>query len=276
VPETVTENRAGQPVGAFLREIRESRGLTLEDAAAVTRIGKNYLLAIEEGTYEKLPSSAYVKGFLRVYAGYLGLSGDEIIARFEPAVASRSGMAHEQAGSPTTSPREKRTRRKSGDRARWLASTILLLLVIAAAYLFEEKTERPNPPAPPQSVPLATAPVAAIQPPRTSTTSAVSPAAVVTPQAESPPASVESPSRGIILRLKVSQDSSLNITIDDFSQQYDLKAGDLIEWKADRQFILDLGNAGGVEAELNGRTLKPLGEKGQPAHVVLKAGSSEG
>jgi cytoskeleton protein RodZ len=268
VPETVTDNKSGQPVGAYLREMRESRGLTLEDAAAVTRIGKNYLLAIEEGAFEKLPSSAYVKGFLRVYAGYLGLSGDEVIARLDPTGASRT--APEQDGCSALS-REKRTGTKSGGRGRWLAPLVLLALVMAAAYLFGEKAERPNTATLPVPAPPPAAQVAAIQPPRSSTTSAFPPVAVVTPQAEPLPASVPLPSQGIILRLKVNQDSPLSITIDDsISQQYDLKAGDLIEWKADRQFTLDLGNAGGVEVEFNGRTLKPLGETGRPAHVVLK------
>ena len=77
---------------------------------------------------------------------------------------------------------------------------------------------------------------------------------------------------GIVLKLKVNQDCWLNITIDDtVSQQYDLKAGDLIEWKGEKVFALDLGNPGGVEAEFNGKPLKPLGERGKPVHVMLKA-----
>ena len=55
------------------------------------------------------------------------------------------------------------------------------------------------------------------------------------------------------------------------SQQYDLKAGDLIEWKADKVITLEMGNAGGIEAELNGKPLKPFGEPGKTAHIVLKA-----
>ncbi len=274
VPETVNENRAGQPVGAYLRTIRESRGLTLEDVASVTRIGKNYLLAIEEGTFEKLPSSTYIKGFLRVYASYLGLSSDEIIARFEPVTASRTATAHEQSSSGLSN--EKRMCPKVGGRGRWLTSLALLALVIAAAYLFGEKPERTNPaPLSAPVTPTATQ-VAAIQPARSTSTSPLPPVAVVTSQAV-PPASGTSSFPGIILRLKVNQDSLLSITIDDsITQQYDLKAGDLIEWKAERQFALDLGNAGGVEAEFNGRALKPFGEKGRSAHVVLKANNSEG
>jgi hypothetical protein len=60
------------------------------------------------------------------------------------------------------------------------------------------------------------------------------------------------------------------------SQQYDLKAGDLIEWKADKVITLEVGNAGGIEAEFNGKPLKPFGQPGKSAHVVLKAdGSSQ-
>ncbi len=82
--------------------------------------------------------------------------------------------------------------------------------------------------------------------------------------------------KGIFLKLKCNQDSSLNITIDDsLSQHYELKAGDVIEWKAETSFALDLGNAGGVEAEFNGKTMKPFGAAGVSTHVVLKAGGTE-
>jgi hypothetical protein len=84
--------------------------------------------------------------------------------------------------------------------------------------------------------------------------------------------SPEEPAQGIVLKLKVVQDSSLQMTIDgSVSQQYDLKAGDLIEWKGEKTFSLDLGNAAGVEGELNGVSLKSFGEAGKPAHLVIRA-----
>lgn len=75
---------------------------------------------------------------------------------------------------------------------------------------------------------------------------------------------------GNVLRLKVNEECWLAVTIDDsISQTYQLKPGDLIEWIAEKSFTLDIGNAGGVEAEFNGKPLKPLGEKGKPAHLAL-------
>ncbi|MCM0081585.1 DUF4115 domain-containing protein [Geomonas sp. Red32] len=73
-----------------------------------------------------------------------------------------------------------------------------------------------------------------------------------------------------MLRLRFNRDSWLAITIDDsISQRYDLKAGDVIEWKGTRSFVIDLGDGGAVDAEYNGRHLK-LGEAGKPVHVELK------
>ena len=76
--------------------------------------------------------------------------------------------------------------------------------------------------------------------------------------------------RGFVVRLKVTQSGTLKVTIDgSTSQDYELVVGDSIEWKADRTLSLELSNAGGVEAELNGRPLKLFGQSGKPATVVL-------
>jgi cytoskeleton protein RodZ len=60
-------------IGQRLRDARQSRSLSLEEAAQATRIRVRYLAAMEEGDYEALPSAAQARGFLRAYAGYLGL-----------------------------------------------------------------------------------------------------------------------------------------------------------------------------------------------------------
>jgi len=274
VPETVSEDRGRQPVGEYLREIRESRGLTLDDAASVTRIGKNYLQSIEEERFDKLPSPAYVKGFLRVYAGYLGLSGDEVVDIFEGGAGSRPLKAGEK---PTSSPGRGGARQKKGFQGRWFISSVLFVLICAVAFLFREKEERVEPQSAPPPAPQATAaPVAGIQP-RLSTATGPAPASDVAapPTTDTPATGKDVVSRGIILRVKANQDGPLTITIDgNLSQQYDMKAGDIIEWKGERVFTLDLGNAGGVEAELNGRRLNSFGEAGKPAHVIVKDDSA--
>ena len=280
VPEPAVTDGQVKSVGSILREARESRGIELEEASRVTRIGKNYLFAIEGEMFDKLPNPAYIKGFLRIYASYLGLSGDEIVALYDKSQASPQIQSPADAGKDK--PRQGPKRKTTG-RGRWLVPLVLLAIVVGAAYLLGERVIKTGKaPLPPVVQPqVATTPPAPVQGVRSTSMQKSEPATpaaaavtetrkrkVVTPGEGVQPA-------GIILRLKVNQDCWLNITIDNtVSQQYDLKAGDLIEWKGEKVFDLDIGNAGGIEAIFNGKPLKPFGEPGKSAHVILKAEGS--
>jgi len=260
-----------QTVGSQLRETRESLGIQLEEAARVTRIGKNYLIAIEGEMFDKLPSSAYVKGFLRVYAGFLGLSGDEIVALYDKSLSTPQIHPSHDISDAGPLPEHKATTPRT---VGWLIPLCLLSLIAVVSYFIADKDEKPK------EVPTAAADkpmVAALPVPVLPARSSAAQRGVTSGPLSDTRENEELSSgdgvqqTGIILRLKVNRDCWLNITIDEtVSQQYDLKAGDLIEWKGEKIFALDLGNAGGVEAELNGRPLKPFGEQGQTAHVVLK------
>jgi cytoskeleton protein RodZ len=76
-------------IGSSLREARSRRKLELSQVERDTRIRSRYLMALEEERFDVLPAPAYVKGFLRTYADYLGLDGqrfvDEYNDRFAPA-----------------------------------------------------------------------------------------------------------------------------------------------------------------------------------------------
>ncbi len=63
-------------IGGSLREARLKRNLTPADVQKAIRIRDRYLQALEEERWELLPGDAYVKGFLRTYADYLGLDGN--------------------------------------------------------------------------------------------------------------------------------------------------------------------------------------------------------
>jgi cytoskeletal protein RodZ len=73
-------------IGGSLREARLKRGLSPADVQKAIRIRDRYLQALEEERWELLPGDAYVKGFLRTYADFLGLDGslyvDEYNSRF--------------------------------------------------------------------------------------------------------------------------------------------------------------------------------------------------
>jgi cytoskeleton protein RodZ len=66
-------------LGSSLATARLALGLELRDAERDTRIRARYLAALEEEDFDELPGDAYAAGFLRTYATYLGLDGDDYV-----------------------------------------------------------------------------------------------------------------------------------------------------------------------------------------------------
>ncbi len=258
----------GQSIGARLKTEREKKALELEDAALVTRISKGYLAALEADDYSKLPSDFHARGFLRVYARFLGM--DERDIRLPGSSADQT--PDEEAALRDTA--ETRKIRAPG-RIGFLGAIAAVCIVVGAIIVFlPEREKKPeNKPEIPVSIPPVTDVYSSPRLPVAHDIPKPQPPAATSPQnGEIPPPSTPLPAgTGLVLKMKALEDGFLVVTIDDaVSQQYDLRAGDVIEWKAEKFFSLDLDNAGGVEAELNGRVLKPFGERGASAHVVLK------
>lgn len=63
--------------GSQLKKIREERAIPLEQVAGETRIRLSILHDLEDDAYSELSSSTQTKGFLRLYAQYLGIDPDE-------------------------------------------------------------------------------------------------------------------------------------------------------------------------------------------------------
>jgi len=74
-------------IGGSLREARLKRNLTPADVQRAIRIRDRYLQALEEERWELLPGDAYVKGFLRTYADYLGLDGNLYVEEYNSRFA---------------------------------------------------------------------------------------------------------------------------------------------------------------------------------------------
>src|SRR6266851_3476036 len=70
-------------VGAYLRQLRETRGVSLEEIARVTRVGSSYLHALEGDDFAALPESVFTRGFVRAYCQALGEAPDEALALYD-------------------------------------------------------------------------------------------------------------------------------------------------------------------------------------------------
>jgi hypothetical protein len=80
-------------IGEQLRGAREARGITIESAAADTRIARRFLDALESERWQDLPAPVYVRGFLRSYAGYLRLDPASLIGALPPSYSSQQANA---------------------------------------------------------------------------------------------------------------------------------------------------------------------------------------
>jgi cytoskeletal protein RodZ len=65
-------------VGQRLKEARESKGISIEDIAAQTRIPTRHLASLEASDWDKLPAATYSIGFAKNFASAVGLDRNEI------------------------------------------------------------------------------------------------------------------------------------------------------------------------------------------------------
>lgn len=82
-----------------LREAREKRQLSLQQVSDTTKVRIHYLQALENDDLSAMPSTAQARGFLRIYAGFLGLE----VADLVPPAATE-GAAVAAIDEPQTQP----------------------------------------------------------------------------------------------------------------------------------------------------------------------------
>lgn len=270
---------SGNSPGTILKRCREYHGISLDEAAEATKIGANYLKALEDDHLGGFANLAYLKGFLRIYSAHLGLNPDDMIRLYERQYTSDVTQKNGQPVSGGSS--------RSGFRSHFpwkklaIPALLLLLMIIVSAIL----NRSPQPPLPPQPSP-ADVPVQVVQQAHSSVRQAPplqKPASTpelskqtkrddTAPEQNAPQVPQSDSAKGFVVRLKVTQTGTLGVTIDGAAtQNYDLTSGDIFEWKAEKSIALELSNAGGVSAELGGKMLKPFGPAGTPVYIVLDA-----
>jgi cytoskeletal protein RodZ len=115
-----------ESIGAYLRRERELRKITLEEVSEHTHIKMEYLRAIESGHFEKIPGLTFARGYLKTYAGYIGLIPDEVLLRFEDLLKNFS------KSTPIPTP-------KLSHRLFWLGAFVFLMAAAAVIILWLKK-----------------------------------------------------------------------------------------------------------------------------------------
>lgn len=305
-----------ESIGEFFKQVRETKGLTIEEVASKTRIRTDFVKALEEGNFAKLPDQVFARGFVRSYARSLGLDEEDAIHRFIQSAGAFYEKQDERERLKVRQVQEERKRqanRKAVAIAIGIAIFTLVFLLSReqSSLLVRRPASEPQPVTAKKSTPPTQDSQAGHEPDGGSATKSkhaeVSPASTK-PQGETaagrgssppapavasnqsapplpPPIGNDGPLGGIalegsapeageqlVLDLEATELSWIVIQIDGGSpQEALLRPGEKAKWKGQDQFILTLGNAGGVKAELNGKPQKPFGPSGKVARdIVLK------
>jgi cytoskeletal protein RodZ len=120
-------------IGNSLREARERQGLGYPEIELATKIRAKYIRALEEEDFTSIPGDAYIRGFLRTYAEYLGLDGDVYLDEY----ASRFITSWRDELPPRPERRRIRTRERHLERRAVLlvlAGIVLVAVLVFAAF----------------------------------------------------------------------------------------------------------------------------------------------
>jgi cytoskeletal protein RodZ len=91
-----------EKIGEKLRNARELKRLTIKDVMKETNISTKYLEALEDEEFDKIPGEPYLLGFLRNYAEFLKLDGDEIVQSYKGYKIGESATPLEELTKPTS------------------------------------------------------------------------------------------------------------------------------------------------------------------------------
>jgi cytoskeletal protein RodZ len=250
-------------LGIRLRELREAKGVSLDDIARSTRVGRRHLEALETDSWAELPAPVFVKGFIRAYCDFLDASPDEALGVYREATGESAKAEHVQSI----------LRSGPSRRAGPFVISLVLFIALGASLFALRLGLKSSPPSAPAtsasargdtasvpssaSIPAATAPVIQTQP-------------VPVSAADAKPAAQR-------LVIHAVEPTWIRVQVDDGQVSEELlPAGAGREWTAARRFVLTVGNAGGLEIDLNGKRMPALGARGAVIQKLVLPPEAQG
>jgi cytoskeletal protein RodZ len=235
------QGSGGGSFGSWLRQQREIREIALREIAETSKISLRYLEALEQDRFHLLPAPVFARGFLREYARYVGLDGDEVVNYFILAQDEDPTSQESTAGSHHPMP--------AAGAGHWgigllLTAGVLLFVGVIMAVAYSTRGENELQAPPPMAAPLP-----------------ISEAAPLLPRA-----SHDTNAAPLRVTLDFSQNSLIEAEVDGEPKVNELRVqGESLRLEArERVKILKLGNRRGVAIEVNGIPL-PIAANGEGA-----------
>ncbi len=119
-------------LGEFLRQERESRGITIEQVASETKISVRLLHLLESDQYIELPAKPFIRGFVSSYCRFIGLDHKEVLIRFGGFLEEHSQERPTRDEGHSGYAFEKR----EGEQSRTILSVVMIAFVVIAGLAF--------------------------------------------------------------------------------------------------------------------------------------------
>jgi len=87
-------------LGDMLKSAREAKALSMEQVAAITRLNTQFIEALEEGRWDKLPGQMYLRPFTKTYAEALGLDLKEVYRIIDGEEMEKTQVYSQPIGKP--------------------------------------------------------------------------------------------------------------------------------------------------------------------------------
>ena len=242
-----------ESAGERLKKIRLQKGLSLEEVSKKTKIHLNILKNIEEDGIINL-SPVYIKGFMKIYCKLLGVDPKDFITGYQEPYIQKTAAREERLPLVKIS-LAKLTSFKLPFDPKTAARIAVIIVAVFLGFSFLRFVWGKI-----KSIPRRPSAVAASKVPYVKEAAAARDTAKST-KAEK---TVE-----IRLGMYAKENSWVEVKVDGKTVLRNvLKKGRYESWQAKDRIELSLGNAGGVELEVNTKRIPPLGRRGQAVKQI--------
>lgn len=260
------------PAGPRLKKIRLEKGFTIEEVCNKTKIHLNVLKAIEEDQHINL-SPVYIKGFLKIYCKFLGLDPRDFVHDYKESGTVKIATL-QQKGS--FSILKSNLQKIFSLRPKHINLKLISRIALAIIFIFvlfnfgrffnskhKQRTVRKTRP------PVLSSPKKEEKKIQEKSQKSAAPIAVK--QAiNTEKITLAEAASGISLSINARENCLIQLKADGKVLFHGtLGKGRAENWKAKDKIELSLGNAGGVDLEINGKLIPSLGRKGQSVKNII-------
>lgn len=264
-----------KPKGLILKEAREARGIGLDTVQAATKIPMDALKAIEEGYTVRSLSPFYLKGFMKMYAQYLGLDIREVIEDYAPEKLPRkvSQKPFSQIPSYFIPALDK----KRQQQIVLVLGGLLFVFAIVKIASCGKKTGDASGTRPSAAAEKKETKAAAVSRTTKKKKAVTQTSTTAVSEKSAPAAAAEKAVSNVRLTVKATAKVWLQVKVDDnLVFQSTLQEGAAESWQAQNEIEISGRNISLLEYEVNGKILGTLGraERGARRVVITQDGLS--